>query len=330
MLLFRAATLLALLAALSFPALRRYAAGGTVAAPLLAQDLGGRAYVVTGAASGIGWETAAQLLRQHARVIVGVRNLTRSGAALAALRAAAGARGELTVLPLDLARLASVRAFAAGVLEAAPGGLAGLVGNAGVMMPPIPTAPTAEGLELHFGANYVGHWALVQALTAALVAGAPSRIVLLSSRASEFARMDLPGVATRRVAHLLDGYRAYADSKLAAVLHARALAPRLAPRGVVALSVHPGVVRTALFRDVPLLGAHMELLLAPLTHSLFKSPWEGAQTSLFALLEPSLGEHAGAYLADCAVKINANPLAKDDALAQRLWAETERLVGEVD
>lgn len=110
------------------------------------------------------------------------------------------------------------------------------------------------------------------------------------------------------------------------MLHARGLAKRLAGTGVTVGSVHPGVVRTELFRSIPLLGAYADTLLAPVTHTFFKSPSQGAQTSLHVALDDSVPAFSGSYFADAALVANANPQAADDGLVEALWGASEDLV----
>lgn len=153
------------------------------------QDLTGQLWIVTGANVGIGYETALQLARQNASVVIACRNASRAAGAVASMRAAAGSASDVTAMDLDLSSLMSVRAFAYDALQRFPQ-IKGLVANAGVMMPP-PSSRTAEGFELQFGVNHLGHFLLIELLRARLVESSPSRIVLLSSRASEQGRLDM-------------------------------------------------------------------------------------------------------------------------------------------
>lgn len=221
---------------------------------LLAQDLSGRTYIVTGANSGIGLITVGQLARQGANVILACRRVAEGEAAANALRAE-GLKGTIEVASLDLASLASVRAFAADHLSRHRA-LHGLINNAGVMN--TPQGKTADGFETQIGVNHLGHYLLTELLRERLIASAPSRVVILSSCFHDKAmgkegRIDLDDLFFTRRSY--DGWTAYAQSKLANLLHAVSLAERLAGTGVVVASVHPGWVRTNLIAaTMPLLS----------------------------------------------------------------------------
>ncbi len=144
---------------------------------LLELDLTGHTYVVTGGNSGVGRVTVAQLAKQGAHVVLACRR-PRAGEAARDALVAEGARGTIAVAALDLADLASVRAFAQTFLTEHDA-LHGLVNNAGVMN--MPKGRTVDGFETQFGTNHLGHVLLTELLEPALVAAAPSRIVNLSS-----------------------------------------------------------------------------------------------------------------------------------------------------
>ena len=304
---------------------------------LLELDLTGKTYVVTGANSGIGLVTAQQLARQGATVVMGVRRVKEGE------RVAAGMRRDmpsarLAVYQLELGDLASVRAFAAEVNRHHPR-LQGLVNNAGVMNTPF--GRTTDGFETQFGVNHLGHFLLTNLLTGALQAGAPSRVVNLSSFFHEFSmgrqgeiHFDDLNYRHRK----FDSWEAYAQSKLANLLHARELGRRLAGTGITAASVNPGFVRTNLM-TIPLPMWLQRLLVFPaLRLAGMIEPWEGAQTTLHALLAPEVEKQSGAYYSQIArYKDKAsrrggwplrspNPAAHDDEIAKRLWNASEALV----
>ena len=304
---------------------------------LLELDLTGKTYVVTGANSGIGLVTAQQLVRQGATVVMGVRRVKEGE------RVAAGMRRDmpsasLAVFQLELGDLASVRAFAAEVNRHHPR-LQGLVNNAGVMKTPF--GRTRDGFETQFGVNHLGHFLLTNLLTGALQAGAPSRVVNLSSFFHEFSmgrkgeiHFDDLNYRHRK----FDSWEAYAQSKLANLLHARELGRRLAGTGITAASVNPGFVRTNLM-TIPLPMWLQRLLVFPaLRLAGMIEPWEGAQTTLHALLAPEVEQQSGAYYSQIArYKDKAsrqggwplrspNPAAHDDEVAKRLWSASEALV----
>ena len=305
---------------------------------LLSLDLTGKTFLVTGGNSGIGLVTVGQLAKQGAHVILACRRPAEGERARADI-AAAGARGSIEVAALDLASLDSVRAFAAAFL-AKHRELHGLVNNAGVMN--TPAGKTKDGFETQLGTNHLGHFLLTELLLEALRAGAPSRIVNLSSCFHD--------VAMGRKGHLdfddlqfeqrtYDGWEAYAQSKLANLLHARQLAKRLAGSGITVASVHPGWVRTNLARTSMPTWVQNYVLRPALHVAGMIEPWEGAQTTLFALLSPEVPRSSGAYFSqlgryrDKAANrggwplISPNPEANDDALAARLETESRKLVG---
>jgi retinol dehydrogenase-13 len=304
---------------------------------LLNMDLTGKTYVVTGANSGIGLVTTRQLAKQGATVVMGVRRVAEGERVAAEIRQETPS-ARLVVFALELGDLASVRVFAAEVRRHYPS-LQGLVNNAGVMNTPF--GHTKDGFETQFGVNHLGHFLLTNLLIDNLKAGAPSRVVNMSSFFHEFA-MGRKGAIhfddlnyQRRP---FDSWEAYAQSKLANLLHARELARRLEGTGVSSVSVNPGFVRTNLL-TIPLPMWLQRLVVIPvlrLTGML--EPWEGTQTTLHALLAPEVAEQSGAYYSqvarykDPALRKGGwplrspNPLAHDDAVAKRLWEASEALV----
>lgn len=305
---------------------------------LLTQDLAGRRYVVTGGNSGIGRATVEQLARQGATVVLACRR-PAEGEVVRAQLVAAGVRGTVEVVSLDLGSLASVRQCAATVGDRHPT-LHGLVNNAGVMNTPDGT--TEDGFETQLGINHLGHVLLTELLLPRLAAGAPSRIVNVSSCFHDKAvgregRIHFDDLHFR--SRRYDGWAAYAQSKLANLLHARHLARRLAGTGVVPASVHPGWVRSNLVRfSMPVWA--QDVLLRPLLRLAgMIEPWEGAQSTLYALLAPEVAEHPGGYFSQRGFyrhrRANGggwpmrspNPHAHDDAVAERLDRVSRELVG---
>jgi retinol dehydrogenase-12 len=315
----RTAALVALAAAATY-GLRVFFAGGVN--PHTAVPLAGRTYIVTGANTGIGLETAQELARLNATVVLACRDAGRCDAAVARIRAA-DPDARVEAMALDLSDLDSVRAFAA-AFKAKHSALHGLVNNAGVMMCPL--SRTAQGFELQLGTNHLGHYLLTHLLLDVLKASAPSRIINVSSRAHEQGSIDLEDLNFERRGY--SPYVAYAQSKLANVLFTRSLARRLQGSGVTAVSLHPGVIRTELMRHIPWAETAMAVT-APVVNVFTKSPWEGAQTQLYAALAPEaeVAPLAGAYLADCRAVASSNGAATDDQLAESFWAASARMVG---
>jgi NAD(P)-dependent dehydrogenase (short-subunit alcohol dehydrogenase family) len=304
---------------------------------LLERDLAGKVYVVTGGNSGIGLVTVEQLARQGAQVVLAARRPTEGERARADVLARSP-RGSVESAMLDLASLASVRAFAAALLEK-HGAIHGLVNNAGVMN--TPAGKTADGFELQFGTNHLGHYLLTELLLPALQRAAPARVVNVSSCFHDVAngregRIDFDDLHFERRRY--DGWAAYAQSKLANVLHAKHLAKRLAGSGVTTVSVHPGWVRTNLIRhSMPVWAQNA---LGPVLRlGGMMEPWEGAQTTLHALLAPEVETANGAYFSQVGIYRektakkggwplrSPNPNAHDDAAAERLDRVSRALVG---
>ncbi|TAL23330.1 MAG: SDR family NAD(P)-dependent oxidoreductase [Frankiales bacterium] len=287
-------------------------------------DLTGRTALVTGVSAGLGVETARALTSVGARVLGAARDLGKAKAALDGL--------DVELVELDLADLASVRACAETVLELAPS-LNVLVNNAGVMAPPL--LRTAQGFELQLGTNHLGHFLLTRLLEPALVAGAPARVVNVSSRGHLRAGLDLddPHWHTRPY----DKWKAYGQSKTANVLFTVELERRWGPAGVHAYALHPGVIMTELSRhlteaDLAALssgarpgGGQLTLVDVP----------TGAATQVWAATTPELEGRGGLYLEDCAIagptpgdgSAGYAPWAVDPEVARRLWEWSEREVG---
>ncbi len=305
---------------------------------LLSLDLSSKTYLVTGGASGIGRVTVEQLARQGATVVVGVRNEAAGREVAGEIRREVpGAKIE--ILSLDLASLDSVEQFA-GQFLATHSELHGLVNNAGVMN--TPRAQTKDGFELQFGTNHLGHFYLTELLLEVLKKTEGARIVCLSSCYHDKAmgregKIDFDDLHFRRRRY--DGWTAYAQSKLANLLHAKELARRLEGTGVTVVSVHPGWVRTNLIRhSAPVFLQNA--LAGVLKLAGLIEPWEGAQTTLYALLSPEVRRHNGAFFSQTGMyrdrsknaggwpMSSPNPHAHDDELARRLYDESARIIAE--
>lgn len=279
--------------------------------------LDGKTVIVTGASDGIGLETARFLADLGAKLVLPVRNMTKGEAAKADLVASTG-NADIELMALDLARLASIRAFTAAFI-ARHARLDVLVDNAGLVTPG--RALTEDGFETTFGVNHLGTFALTLGLLGPLRAAAPSRVVVVSSRLHTKGRIpfdDLTYTTGYRKGLAIRG-GPYPDSKLANVLFAYELAERLAGTGVTVNALHPGVVASGL-------GRHSPRVVRWLGGLFFTTPENGARTSAWAAAAPELAGTTGKYLDACAVARSA-PASHDVALRKRLWDVSEQLTG---
>ncbi|NNE73288.1 MAG: SDR family oxidoreductase [Acidimicrobiales bacterium] len=278
----------------------------------------GRKYaIVTGGNSGIGLATAQGLAAQDCCVDITVRSAEKGRAAVQAINAATG-NSRVGYRILDLASLASVRDFTAQVVSDTEK-LDLLIANAGVVTSK--RTETADGFEMMFGVNHLGHFVLVNGLLDVVKAAAPSRIVIVASGAHKFAKDGIP-FDDLQSERSFSSMKVYGQSKLANMLFTRELAKRLDGTGVTVNSVHPGAVRTRLARDgdAGLLGDLAMRVVSPF----FRSPEKGAATTLHVATEPSLATTTGQYFANSKPETTA-PTAQDDAAAERLWSISEEL-----
>lgn len=281
----------------------------------------GRVAIVTGANSGIGYWTALELAGHGAEVVLACRDLVRAErAADAILRARSGAR--VRAIKLDLAELASVRAFAA-AFKGDFARLDLLINNAGVMVPPL--GRTADGFELQFGTNHLGHFALTGLLLDRLRETPGARVVTVSSMAHGAGRLDFSDLQWERRRYR--AWRAYGDSKLANLLFTRELQRRLALSGadVRAVAAHPGWTRTELSRHAGWMDRFAKWMAMP-------GP-QGALPTLRAAVDPGvpggqfLGPDGPFQVRGWPVAVVSRSTARDDAVAARLWQVSQELTG---
>ncbi|MBA2282430.1 MAG: SDR family NAD(P)-dependent oxidoreductase [Acidimicrobiia bacterium] len=313
-----------------------FGAGTTTDEVLDGVDLSSTTALVTGASSGLGQETARALAAHGASLVLGVRDVAKGEAAAEPVRAAvaaAGAGGTVEVRAVDLTSLRSIRAFGDS-MSADHASLDLLVANAGVMA--TPQATTEDGFELQLGTNHLGHFVLVNRLAPLLLAGGPSRVVVLSSSGHRFADVDLDDPGFERTEY--DPWIAYGRSKTANALFALELDRRLRAQGVRAASVHPGFVHTELGRH--LTDETITSLLASAGAGGLPTPKSveaGAATSVWAGVVADADEVGGRFCEDCHVAEPAgepgrpggvHPWAQEPTTARALWDLSERLVGE--
>ena len=288
-------------------------------------DQSGRTAVITGGSSGIGFEAARVLAQRGARLILGCRDLGKAHDAVSRIRAAAPG-ADVQAVPLDLASLDSVRA-AAGQIRAACEGIDLLINNAGVMMPPY--GRTADGFELQFGINHLGHFALTGLLLDRLAGLAGSRVVTVSSNNHRDGRINFDDLQSERGYRRLAGY---AQSKLANLMFTYELQRRLAASGspAIAAAAHPGLTRTNLARYLsPVMTALYVLIERPLAQSAAM----GALGTLRAATDPAArgGDYYGPTRwrgeRGCPDRIGSSERSHDEDAQRRLWRESERLTG---
>ena len=274
----------------------------------------GRTFIVTGANSGIGREAAAALAARGARVVLAVRDASRGA------QAAATMRGDVEVRLLDLADLASVRAFAAGWAEPVDV----LVNNAGIMA--IPQGRTADGFELQFGTNHLGHFALTNLLLPRIT----DRVVTVASGAHRRGTIELADLSWQ--SRKYSAWGAYSQSKLANLLFTLELQRRLAESGspVRALAAHPGWAATNLQGRTGNKAA--DSLVKVLNTVIAQSDEMGALPTLYAATEDLpggsyVGPDGRSELRGYPTLVGRSAAASDPALARELWLASERLTG---
>jgi NAD(P)-dependent dehydrogenase (short-subunit alcohol dehydrogenase family) len=267
-------------------------------------DLDGRTFLVTGANTGIGKATARALAARGARVTLACRSQENGRRTIEEIAAQTDNR-RLDLLALDLGDLGSVRACAEAFL-ALDEPLHVLINNAGLAGR---RGMTSSGFEIAFGTNYVGPFLLTSLLLERLRASAPSRIVNVASGA-HYGATEIDFEAVRKPTRTITGMREYSVSKLANVLHAQELARRLDGARVTTYSLHPGVIASDIWRQVPrparaVMKRRMD------------SPENGARTSVYCATAPELADQTGLYYDECAVR-QPGPAATA-SLAGELW-----------
>jgi NAD(P)-dependent dehydrogenase (short-subunit alcohol dehydrogenase family) len=283
-------------------------------------DQSGRTAVVTGANSGIGYETARALAEKGARVVLACRSESKGREAEGRIRARLPA-ADVRFEPLDLSSLASVRAFAE-KLRAAEPRLDLLCNNAGVMMPPY--GKTADGFELQFGTNHLGHFALTGLLLDRIRATPKARVVNVSSAVHFIGGIDFDDLDAGRS---YSPIRAYAQSKLANLLFTLELQRRFEAAGVDALAAaaHPGSTQTGLQQHSRLMAAAVALFS--------QDPAGGARPTLRAATAPDVkgGDYYGpggiGGMVGAPTPARRSPRARDAAVARRLWEVSEERTG---
>jgi NAD(P)-dependent dehydrogenase (short-subunit alcohol dehydrogenase family) len=299
-------------------------------------NLTGKRVLVTGVSAGLGVETARVLAARGAEVVGAARDLSKAQRATESVRAQAGAGGTLQLVELDLASLASVRRCADGLLAAAkPFDL--VIANAGVMA--CPKSFTADGFEMQFGTNHLGHFVLVNRISPLMKAG--GRLVNLSSAGHRYSDVDLEDPNFEHTPYA--EFVAYGRSKTANILFAVEFDRRHRGRGVRATAVHPGGIQTELGRHMT--DAVRDQLIANINSSMpkgsapfrYKSIPEGAATTVWAACVADAEAIGARYCEDChvakladapGIRVGVQAYAIDPKRAQALWEKSEQMVGE--
>nr|XP_056707201.1 retinol dehydrogenase 12 [Euleptes europaea] len=300
-----------LLVFMAAPYIRKYIAGGVCKSTV---KLNGKVAVITGANVGIGKETAKDLARRGARVILACRDMVKGEAAACEIQTSTGNQ-QVIARKLDLADTKSIREFAEDFLKEEKE-LHILINNAGVMM--CPYSKTADGFEMQLGVNHLGHFLLTFLLLERLKQSAPARIVNVSSLAHLVGKIRFYDLQSEKS---YNGALAYCQSKLANVLFTRELARRLQGIGVTVNAVHPGTVSTELTRHMSI--PHIIARKLPL---FTKTPQEGSQTSVYCAVAEELELVSGKYFSDCRPAYVAIQ-GRNDETAKQLWKVSCELLG---
>ncbi len=291
-------------------------------------DLTGRNVVVTGGASGIGLETVRALAGAGAAVTVAVRRPDAAAEALASVG------GLVSIASMDLQDQSSIDAFADSYVSS-HGVLHVLINNAAIMACPL--TRDAEGREAQFSANHLGHFRLAGRLWPALAAAGGARVVALSSIGHRISPVDLDDPHFERQPY--DKWVAYGRAKAANALFAVGLDARGQGAGVRAFSVHPGGIMTNLQRHLPIEEQRAMGWIDEngVVNPMFKTPEQGAATSVWAATSPQLQGLGGLYCEDCDVAAlwqegmpqwgGVRAHAVDPALSDRLWELSEVQTG---
>lgn len=296
-------------------------------------DLSGKTVLITGGSSGLGQESARAMAAKGAHVVITARNPAQMEAAVSAIKAEVP-DAQLDTLTCDLASLESVKSAGAQANHRFEK-IDILINNAGVMA--CPQMQTADGFEMQFGTNHLGHFALTKHLMPLVEAGQDKRIVNLSSRGHHIAPTNLDDPNFERTEY--SPWPSYGRSKTANILFTVGLEKRFASKGIHAYAVHPGGIQTNLGRhlteeDIAALRARMKANDSEMS---FKTIPQGAATQCWAATAPELEGQGAIYCENCHVaevddastKGGVRSYALDQENAERLWAISEQMTGEV-
>jgi retinol dehydrogenase-12 len=280
----------------------------------MATDLANKLFIVTGANTGIGKITAKELARAGAHVLLACRSKDKTMPVIEEIKREVE-HANVEYVELDLGDLASVRACAEAIL-ARNVPIHVLINNAGLAGK---RGLTKDGFEITWGTNHLGHYLFTRLLLDRIKQAGSARIVNVSSK-SHYDAKGIDWDALRERTRTVTGMREYAQSKLSNVLFAKELARRLEGTGVTTYAVHPGVVSTEVWRNVP----------APLRWVIKKfmlTPEQGAEASLRCATAPELANQTGRYYDVGGQETEPNRLADDVELARTLWTRSAEWTG---
>lgn len=296
-----------ILLAIGLYLLKQYSGGGVCESKI---RLDGKTVLITGGNTGIGKETAIDLAKRGARLIIACRSKDKGESAVIDIKNQSR-NEDVHFRLLDLASFASIRYLAEGIVKS-EARLDILINNAGIMM--CPFWKTENGHEMQFGVNHLGHFFLTNLLLDLIKKSAPSRIINVSSRAHTYpTTIDFEEINSEAAYSRMNSYGV---SKLANVLFSRELNQRLKGTGVSVFSLHPGAVNTELGRHI--FGDYAEVLMTPVRKIFFKDSIQGSQTSICCAVEKDIVKESGEYFSDCK-KAPTSSAGEDMELARKLW-----------
>ncbi|XP_052869332.1 retinol dehydrogenase 14 isoform X3 [Anopheles cruzii] len=285
-----------------------------------ARKMDGKTVIITGANSGIGKETARDLARRGARVIMACRNMETAKQAREEIVAETG-NTQLIIKQIDVSSLASVRAFAREIVAAEPV-IDVLIHNAGVAQA-YNNKVTADGLEFTMATNYYGVFLLTHLLIESLKKADQGRVVIVSSKLYQYASLNPENINSINPVNYFSLFpvHLYSLSKFAEIMFTQELARRLKGTRVTANCLHPGVIDTGIWRNLPF---PLSLLFKPIKMCL-RTPEEGARTTIFLAVSPDVEHISGQYFRGCKVN-ELNRRVQNVAKQQALWEASRKLV----
>lgn len=285
------------------------------------KQLDGRTIIITGANAGIGFETAIEIAKRHASVILACRDRNRGLQAVEKIIRLSSNKN-VRYKQLDLASLKSVREFCDNIKKE-ENSIYALINNAGIFWCPLHW--TEDRFEANFGVNHLGHFLLNILLLPLLIKNKDgSRIITISSIMHVFGRIDFSDLNYQKRSY--NFVSAYSDSKLANVFFTQSLAEKLNNTNVKIVCADPGIVYSDIGRNSPFMSSvWYKVILRPIVWLLFKNTSGGAQTTLYCLLSDEFKKENGIYFSECEQRYPW-PSAQSRTVRDKLWKESLRLV----